>query len=135
MCNFFSYYCIFYYTTTITRCRDMSRHMMSSGHPQKTRHRDMSRRHLTTCLTCHMTCQEDMNFEASEDMSCRDIYNIAVFNTNGAVFKIGAVFFLRRFYKNAPFPFKTAHSYKMAQSYKTSPLHHFFSSHISTPTS
>jgi hypothetical protein len=23
-----------------------------------------------------MTCQEDMNFEASEDMSCRNIYNI-----------------------------------------------------------
>ena len=49
----------------------MSRHVVSSGRFQQARHRDMSRRHSTTCPTCHMTCQEDTTRVASDDMSCR----------------------------------------------------------------
>ena len=48
----------------------MSRHVVSSGQFLSARHRDMSRRHSTTCPTCHMTCQEDTTRVASDDMSC-----------------------------------------------------------------
>jgi hypothetical protein len=44
----------------VTTCHEMSLHVMMS--PQKCLpDTDMSQRHLTTC---HMTCQEDTNFEA-----------------------------------------------------------------------
>ncbi len=59
--------------TAFTICRLnhlMSRHVVSSGQFLSARHRDMSRRHSTTCPTCHMTCQEDTTRVASDDMSC-----------------------------------------------------------------
>ena len=54
----------------VTTHREISRHFTMSQQkclPDT----DMSRRHLMTCQTCHMTCQEDATQVASDDMSCR----------------------------------------------------------------
>ena len=60
----------------VTTCREMSRHVTML--PQKCLpDTDMSRQHLMTCQTCHMTCQQDMTLAASDDMLCHDMCNIA----------------------------------------------------------
>jgi hypothetical protein len=61
----------------VSTCREMSRHVTMLPQKCLPDDTDMSRRHLMTCQTCHMTCQEDMTLAASEDMLCCDKNNVA----------------------------------------------------------